>query len=269
MSAISAVRPHRGASRIPSTIAWAVLPFVLLILIWYALFAVGFVSRVWLPSPLATWQALWGMITSGELVGDIGASIGRLTFAYVISAVMGIGIGLLVGIKRGFAEFVLPPISFLNGLSGLAFIPLAILWFGIGDPAVTFVVWNSVFFLVLYNTITGVQAVPKVYESAILTMGGGRWRLIRDVLIPGSLPNIVTGLRLGMGFAWRALIAAEIFAARDGLGHLIYISSYYLQTPRILAGLIVIGIIWLITDKLIFVPVERWTIQRWGMVTSR
>jgi NitT/TauT family transport system permease protein/taurine transport system permease protein len=242
---------------------------VLLILIWYALFATGFVSRVWLPSPLATWQAFWGMLISGELIRDIGSSIGRLAFAYTVSAIMGIAVGLLVGIKRGIAEFVLPPISFLNGLSGLAFIPLAILWFGIGNPAVTFVVWNSVFFLVLYNTITGVQAVPKVYESAILTMGGGRWRLIRDVLIPGSLPNIVTGLRLGMGFAWRALIAAEIFAASDGLGHLIYISSYYLQTPRILAGLTVIGVIWLVTDKAIFVPVERWTIHRWGMVTSR
>jgi NitT/TauT family transport system permease protein/taurine transport system permease protein len=249
--------------------AWAVGPFVILVLVWYAVFAGGFVSRVWLPSPLATWQALWGTVTSGELIRDIGASIGRLAFAYVISAIMGIAVGLLVGIKRGLAEFVLPVINFLNGLSGLAFIPLAILWFGIGNPAVVFIVWNSVFFLVLYNTITGVQAVPKVYESAILTMGGGRWRLIRDVLIPGSLPNIVTGLRLGMGFAWRALIAAEIFAAPNGLGHLIYISSYYLQTPRILAGLIVIGIIWLATDKLIFVPVERRTIARWGLVVSR
>jgi taurine transport system permease protein len=248
--------------------AWAVLPFVGLIVVWQIVYALDVVPRVWLPSPAAAWSALVGVIRSGELASDTEASLGRLFAGYLVSVVMGISVGVIFGVKAGFASFVQPVVSFLNGMSGLVWIPLALLWFGTGDLAVTFVVWNSVFFLVLYNTITGVQGVPKIYESAMLTLGSSRWRIIRDVLIPGAMPNIVTGLRLGMGFGWRALIAAEIFAASDGLGHLIYISSYYFRTATIFAGLAVVGTIWLLTDRLLLIPLENWTVRRWGMIAS-
>ncbi len=247
---------------------WTVTPFVTLISVWQAVASAGVVSRLWLPSPGTVWSAFLEVLAAGTFLQNVEVSLGRLLLAAVVSYTLGICLGVLMGLRRGFADFVGPLISFLNALSGIVWIPLAILWFGLGPVTVTFIIWNAMFFLILYNTLVGVKSVPRIYESALLTMGAGRWRLIRDVLLPGALPNIVTGLRLGMAFGWRALIAAELFAASSGLGFMIYRAKDGFRSDIIVVGLITIGSIWLAMDRLLLVPLEKWTIRRWGLVTT-
>jgi taurine transport system permease protein len=181
---------------------------------------------------------------------------------------MGLVLGVVMGLNRGVAEFFEPLCSFLNAMSGIAWIPLALIWFGIGPKSVTFILWNSIFFLVLFNTMLGVKAVPRIFEHAVLTLGGSRWRVIRDVMLPGALPNIVLGLRMGISFGWRALIAAEMIGASSGLGFRIWDAASFHRSDIILGGIILIGLIWLCTDRLLLVPLERWTIERWGLVTG-
>lgn len=172
---------------------------------------------------------------------------------------------MAVGISRRFASVVEPLAGFFNAISGIVWLPLAITWFGLSWKTVLFVIGNSVFFTVFFNTFVGVRAVPRLYERAILTLGASRWRTIQDVLLPGAMPSIVTGIRLGLGFGWRALIAAELVAVTQGLGFMIFSAANYLRTDVILAGILVIGVIALAMDTLILVPIERATVQRWGL----
>jgi NitT/TauT family transport system permease protein/taurine transport system permease protein len=113
-----------------------------------------------------------------------------------------------------------------------------------------------------------VRTVPRIFEQAVQTMGGSRRHVIVQVLIPGALPSIVTGLRLSIGFGWRALIAAEMIATSTGLGCLIFNAANFHQTDAILVGTITIGLLWLATDRFLLLPLERRTIERWGLVSS-
>lgn len=252
-----------------SHVTWFVFPYTVLLVVWSAVSAAEIVPRVWLPRPADVWDALQSLVASGTYLENIEVSLGRLMLGFAVSAALATSLGMFMGLRRGLADFVGPVVSFLNALSGIVWIPIAILWFGLGTATITFVIWNSMFFIILLNTLVGVKSVPRVYESALLTMGATRWRLIRDVMLPGALPNIVAGLRLGMGFGWRALIAAEMFAASSGLGYMIFNASYYFRSDVILVGLFTIGTIWLITDRVILVPFESWTVRRWGLVSTR
>lgn len=249
-------------------IAWNVMPFVVLVLAWYLLAISGTIPSVWLPSPTDVFTALRRMVQSGEYARDIEVSLRRLTLGFILSAGLGVSLGIIMGIWPKIGAAIMPLASFFSALSGIVWVPIAILWFGLGSATVAFIIWNSMFWVVLFNTLLGVQSVPAIYESALLTMGGRKARVVRDVVIPGALPNIVTGFRLGLGFGWRGLISAEIFAASSGLGFQIYNASYYLHTDVVIGVLITIGVIWLAIDRLCLAPLEKRTIQRWGSVRS-
>ncbi|MDQ3466108.1 MAG: ABC transporter permease subunit, partial [Actinomycetota bacterium] len=128
-----------------------------------------------------------------------------------------------------------------------------------------FIIWNSAFFLVLGNTILGVRLVPRVLEQGLFTLGASRFDVIRHVIFPGAMPHIVAGLRSGLGFGWRAVIAAELVGATVGLGQWIFIAQEFRRTDIIIAGAFTIGAIGLLTDRGILAPLERRTVERWGM----
>lgn len=259
----SVARLRSGTSRI----LWAVAPFAALVMVWQLVVTLRLVPTMWLPAPGTVWDTFVGMLGTGTYMRDITTSFGRLALGVLVAGSTGIGLGLVMGRNRALAEFLEPVITFMNALSGIAWVPLAILWFGLGTTAVTFIIWNSMFFLILFNTITGVRSVPRAYESAMRTMGAGSWAIVRDALFPGALPNIVTGLRQAIGFGWRALMAAELLAASSGLGYLIYKAGYSYRADIVLVVLITVGMIWLCLDRLLFVPFENWTIRRWRLTS--
>lgn len=242
------------------------LSFAVLLLVWWFLTAFDVVPRTFLPSPVSVGEAFAQDLSNGSLLQNLWISLLRLLATYVVASVLGILVGVAMGLVPNLGRFFRPILSFFNSLSGITWLPLAMAWFGIGELTIAFVIFNSVFFIVAFNTLTGVQAVPKVYEQALLTMGSGRGRLIADALIPGAMPNIITGLRLAMGFGWRALIAVEMVAGAVGMGYMIFNASYVFRQDIILMGILIIGIVALAIDQLLFNPLERRTIERWGLV---
>jgi NitT/TauT family transport system permease protein/taurine transport system permease protein len=244
------------------------LPFAALVIAWAAVTRAGLMPEIFLPSPAQVLRTGIEMVRDGSLWVNIGASLGRVLVGIVVSVPLAVAFGVLVGLSRRLASVLEPVAGFFNSLSGIAWLPLAVTWFGLGWASVTFIMVNTIFFLVFFNTLVGVRTVPRVFEQAIRTLGGSRRHLILEVLIPGAMPSIVTGLRMSIGFGWRALIAAEMIATSTGLGFLIFNAQNFHQTDAILVGIITIGVLWLLTDRLILQPLERWTVERWGLVSG-
>ena len=248
--------------------ARGLLPFAVLVLAWTAVTRAGLVAEIFLPRPEEVLRTGWDMARDGSLWTNIVASLGRVGLGLVVSVPLAVGAGVAVGLSRRLAAVLEPVAGFFNSLSGIAWLPLAVTWFGLGWASVTFIMVNTVFFLVFFNTLVGVRTVPRVFEHAVRTLGGSRRHLIFQVLVPGAMPSIVAGIRMSIGFGWRALIAAEMIATSTGLGFLIFNAQNFHQTDTILVGIITIGLIWLLTDRLVLQPLERWTVERWGMVST-
>lgn len=244
------------------------LPFAVLVLAWALVSRAGLLPPMFLPPPGDVLRTAWELARDGSLWINVAASLGRVLLGLVFSVPLAVALGVAVGLSRRLAPVVEPIVGFFNALSGIAWLPLAITWFGLGWASVTFIMFNTIFFLVFFNTLVGVRTVPRIFEHAVLTMGGSRRHVILQVLIPGALPSIVTGLRMAIGFGWRALIAAEMIATSTGLGFLIYNAANFHQSDTILVGIIAIGLLWLATDRLLLQPLERRTVERWGLVSE-
>ena len=243
-------------------------PFVVLVAGWALATATGLVSRAVPALAGDVARTAWELARDGSLWINIAASLGRVLLGIVFSVPLAVALGVVVGLNRRLAPVVEPVVSFFNALSGIAWLPLAITWFGLGWTSVTFIMFNTIFFLVFFNTLVGVRTVPRIFEHAVRTMGGSRRHVILQVMIPGALPSIVTGVRMSIGFGWRALIAAEMIATTTGLGFLIYNAANFHQSDAILVGIITIGLLWLATDRFLLQPLERRTIERWGLVAT-
>jgi taurine transport system permease protein len=240
--------------------------FAVLVVVW--LLAAQLVDPVYVPSPVATLEALADLMYKGILPTYVVDSLRHLAVASTIGICIGVPLGLMIGINRSAASFFYPLLNFFQSLSGIAWLPMIIIWFGFSETAIIAAINYTVIFPVTFNTLVGVRTVPAIFSNAVRTLGGDRWRIVRDVLVPGALPNIVTGVRLGIAYGWRALIAAEIVVGANGLGFMIFDAQAFGITSRILLGMIVIGSLWLVVDQLLLRPVEEATIQRWGLVRS-
>jgi NitT/TauT family transport system permease protein/taurine transport system permease protein len=241
-------------------------PLLVLLLLWEALVrAFGVDPRVF-PDVEAVARAGFETLQDGSLMRHVGASLGRVSVGTVLAIVVSIPLGVAMGLSPAVSSFLTPLFRFFSVLAGIAWIPIATLWFGYGFGAITFVIFNAVFFVVAYNTLLGVASIPLPLRHAAASLGAGGWTMLTQVLLPGALPNIVTGVRTGLGFAWRGLIAAEMIATNVGLGYMLFLARDFYRTEVIVFGMIVIGILWLLLDRLLLAPLERATIERWGMV---
>ena len=153
------------------------------------------------------------------------SSLGRVGMALILGLPFGIAFGVLAGMNRRVSNALEPIGVFANAISEIAWVPLAIAWFGIGAMTTLFILLNTIFWLVFFNTLLGVRSVPRVLENSVLTLGGSRWNIITQAYLPGALPSIVTGIHMSMGFGWRALIAAEMIGGDSGLGFMIFVSA--------------------------------------------
>jgi NitT/TauT family transport system permease protein len=181
--------------------------------------------------------------------------------------VAGVALGLVMGRSRRAEDVLVPVVSVFNPIPGLAYAPLFVMWFGLGDLPAILLVGFAAAFPVAVNTWTGVKAVKDIWIRAAQGMGAGERQMFRKIVLPGALPYVLTGLRLGVARAWRVLVAVEMLTAVSlGLGWLIFGAREFLATDVMLAGIAVIGLVGLGLEKLVFEPIERRTIERWGML---
>jgi NitT/TauT family transport system permease protein/taurine transport system permease protein len=243
-----------------------IVPFVVGVLIWQGLSSLNVWPRVLFPSPLEVAQAFVEDISNGVLLVNLGVSLKSLLLGFLVGTAIAIPLGYLMGLNRASREFFDPLVNLLQAIPGLAWIPFAILWFGLGQGAVTFIIVMSVFFPVLHNLLTGIRMVQPVLIEAVQTLGASRWNVISHVIFPATLPNLMTGIRLGIAFGFRSLVGGEMIASTNGLGYAIFNAQQYFQSARIVLGMLSIGIVWLIMDRLLLRPIEQRTTMRWGLV---
>ncbi len=260
------MRRHRS-SRLMAAAAFS-LPLVALLVIWEAIVRAFDVNPRVFPAIEPVFRAGIDSIKDGTLIGHIAASLGRIVAGTTIGIVLGVPLGIAMGTRRAVSAFCTPLLRFFSVLAGIAWVPIATLWFGYGFGAMVFVIFNAVFFVVAYNTLLGVSGIKLQLRHAAASLGASRWQLLIEVLLPGALPNIVTGIRTGLGFAWRGLIAAEMIATNVGLGYMLFVARDFYRTEVIVLGMIVIGLLWLLLDRLLLAPLERATIERWSLVRA-
>ena len=219
-----------------------------------------------LPPPTAVLTSAGDLLTKGILPTYVFESLRRMVIAALIAFAIAVPVGLLLGMSRRLAEFAYPILNFFQSVSGIAWLPLMLVWFGFGERTILVAVNYTVVFPVALNALLGVRSVPRIYVNGLRTLGASRWRITRDVILPGALPNIATGMRLGLAYGWRALIAAEMLVGAHGLGFMIFSAQNFHLTARIMLGMTVIGALWLVLDYFVLRPLEQATIERWGLI---
>jgi ABC-type nitrate/sulfonate/bicarbonate transport system permease component len=207
------------------------------------------------------------LIATGVLPVHALSTLARLAAGFALGAVAGVIVGLLMGRSRWAEDVLLPLVSVGNPIPGLAYAPLFVIWFGLGNLPAVLIVGFAAAFPVAVNTWTGVRAVKAIWIRSAVAMGARERQLFRKVVLPGALPAVMTGLRLGLARAWRVLVAVEMLTAVPlGLGWLIFGAREFLATDVMLAGIAVIGLVGIGLEKLVFEPLERATVVRWGML---
>jgi ABC-type nitrate/sulfonate/bicarbonate transport system permease component len=251
-----------------SALAAAVLPFVVVGVLWeFVAHLEIFPTRLF--PPLETIGAAFLRLTiSGVLPLHAAETVLRLLTGFALAALVGVSIGIAMGRWRLAEDLALPLVSMGAPIPGIAYAPLFLLWFGLGNVSTILLVGFVAAFPIIFNTWTGVKAVKEVWVRAALAMGADDRRLFHKVIVPGALPHILTGLRLGLAQAWRILIGVEMLAAVPrGLGWMIFGAREFLNTDVMLAGVVVIGAIGLALEKGVFKRLEDFTVVRWGMMT--
>lgn len=257
--------PVTRTHKVLTTLRIAFLPFVALLAAWWIVkIAFGLDTSV-LPSPAEAIRSAGSLIRTGVLVDYTTQSLVRMAIGGVVGIALGIPIGLLLGANRLVSVMFRPFLNTLQGLSGIAWLPLVNVWFGFGTTTVLVVILYTVTFPVAFNTMVGVQTVPPAYANAMRTLGASRYYLFTHVYLPGALPSILLGARLGLAYGWRALIAAEMVLNAGGLGYLLFQSGGARNTSVIVFEMVLMGVIWVFIDRAILRPIEEQTVVRWGM----
>jgi NitT/TauT family transport system permease protein len=259
---------HWAGERLRAAVRTA-FPFLVVGGLWELVARAGIFPRRLFP-PLEEVAATFVRLTAeGILPHHAMETVGRLLAGFALAAIAGVVIGVAMGRSRRAEDVFLPLVSIGAPVPGLAYAPLFLLWFGLGNFGAILLVAFVSAFPVIINSWTGVKAVKEVWVRAAQSMGADDQRLFRKVILPGALPYILTGLRLGLAQAWRILVGVEMLAAVPwGLGWMIFGAREFLNTDVMLAGIVVIGAIGLALEKLVFQRLERYTVVRWGMMTS-
>jgi NitT/TauT family transport system permease protein len=237
------------ALQIPFMLALPVLIFAL----WCGLTlgAHPAVDKLFLPSPVAVLQATLRMLFDGTLVEHIGASVFRITVSFLAASAIALPLGVFMGAFEPINRIMEPVMAPLRYLPISAFIPLLILWLGIGEEQKVAFLFLGVFVFLLPVVVTAIRAVPEELVQTALTLGASRMRVISTVLVPASLPDIFDSFRVMNAISWTYVILAEIVNAKSGLGYMIQLAGAHLKTDEIFSGILVIGVIGLATDAAI------------------
>jgi len=212
-------------------------------------------------------NALIGSLMDGTMIVHAGSTLYRVLVGLGLAVVVGLPLGILMARWKPIENFFMPLVSALMPIPSLAWVPVFILWFGLGNTVAILIVFYAALFPMLLNTWSGVRAVNPIWLRAAGAMGANERTLFWKVIVPGASPFIITGLRQAFLRAWIAVIGAEFLAASDfGLGWVIFDAKEFLNAPLMLASLIVIGAIGFAFERLVFGSIEKATVLRWGMV---
>jgi NitT/TauT family transport system permease protein len=257
---MSSEKSSTGNWGLPLTVA------AVAIIAWYITARLRLFPDSVFPSPLSVAQGMVEEIKTGRLFDDLVASLFRVTTGFVLAAALGIPLGLWLGSRAAARRAFLPAINFFRNLSPLAWIPFAILWFGIGDKPAIFLIFMASFFPIALATISGVAGIPTVYFRVARDYGITGVEQLKQVTLPAIAPQIITTLRVTAGLAWLVVVAAEMIAGRDGLGFAIWDARNGLRMDLLVSGMIVIGLIGVAIDRLLIlltrIPSVRWGYER-------
>lgn len=226
----------------------ALLSLCLVFALWAGLSYSGAVENLFLPTPTQVWQAAVTESSTGILWPDIGASVLRIVLGFVISSVVAVPVGMLMGSYKAFEAGLEPPIDFMRYTPAVAFIPLTLIWFGTTTTQKLVILFIAIFFQEVLLVMDNVKNVPMPFVDMAYTLGLSQWQILRRVVLRSALPGIVDTLRISMGWGWTYLVVVELVGATNGLGFQIEQAERYLNTPEIILGIIVIGMLGLIFD---------------------
>lgn len=246
-----------------SSLLFNLVVITALIALWWAATNLGWVKPLFLPKPQtvlsALDQAMAGELDNNTLLGHFAWSMFRVFSAFALAVVIGIPVGIAMGVSRLARGIFDPPIEFYRPLPPLAYLPLMIIWFGIGEVSKILLIFLACFAPVALAARAGVRSASQEQIQAALSMGATRAQVVRHVVLPSALPDILIGLRIGMGVGWTTLVAAEMVAASSGLGQMVLNASNFLRTDVVILGIIVIGLVAYVFE-LLMRALERWLV---------
>ncbi len=193
------------------------------------------------PAPSAVGTAIVQLAQLGLLLKDVTASVIRVTIGFLIASGIGIVVAVILARWEIVSYYVSPIIELIRPISVIAWIPVAILWFGLGDKPAWFIIFLGSFFPIFTNTYVGIRSIAHIHVQAAECLGASKWLFITRILFPSALPYILTGMRIGLGVGWMCVIAAEMIAATSGLGYMIQLARVLIETEKVIGGMIVIG----------------------------
>lgn len=262
---ISQLRLSAASSKIWRGRAVRLAFFGLLLALWQVVSSLEIWSDVLFPPPKEVADALVLGLRDGTLTVAIKASLQRLCVGYSISLIVGIPLGLLLGRKQLLDDTIGSLAVGFQALPSICWLPLAVLWFGLSETAMQFVIIMGSLMSLILAVRDGVKNIPTLYLRAAPILGATGWRFYRYILIPASLPAIMTGAKLGWSFAWRSLMAAELLYVTSGIGSTLMMGRELHDMALVVAAMIVIIIIGLLTDRLVFRVAEGFVHRRWGV----
>ncbi|WP_019211688.1 taurine ABC transporter permease TauC [Yersinia massiliensis] len=221
---------------------------LVVLIIWWVVTACELINPLFLPSPQQVLHQLM-VITSPQgfmnatLWQHLSASLGRILVALLAAVSIGIPVGIAMGINNRLRAILDPLIEIYRPIPPLAYLPLIVIWFGIGETSKILLIYLAIFAPVTLATVVGVRSIEQVKVRAAQALGATRWQVLRFVVLPNALPAILTGIRIGLGVGWSTLVAAELIAATRGLGFMVQSASEFLATDVVIAGIIVIAFV--------------------------
>ncbi|SKB03943.1 taurine transport system permease protein [Pseudomonas extremaustralis] len=225
----------------------SLLTLVALLAIWWAVTATGVIEPLFLPPPSAVLQKAWLLATTGymdsTLWQHLAASLSRIGLGLGFAVLTAVPVGIAIGANRVARGILDPLIEFYRPIPPLAYLPLIVIWCGIGELSKVLLIYLAIFAPIAIATATGVRTVDPAKLRAAQSLGASRAQLIRHVILPSALPDILTGVRIGLGVGWSTLVAAELIAATSGLGFMVQSAAQFLVTDVVLLGILVIALI--------------------------
>lgn len=252
-----------GSAFIKST-----FPFFVMIIVWWIVVKAGVFPPTFFTGPYEVGEKLITLIRQGILTAYLADSLTRLLVGSLTALAIGIPLGYLIGLNKFARRALTPVITFFQAVSDIAWLPILIIWFGFTLTTVNIILIYSIIFPVMLSIVAGVDSIKGDLVRAGRSLGASRTQILFEIILPGSFAFVATGIRTGLGYGWRALIGTEIIVGTSGVGFLMFEGRRDGDISVVLVCMIVLAVLWHLTDTFILAPIERNTVERWGLINK-